>query len=220
MEIQYHWDIIQGSDEWLNVRIGIITASQMSQLITPTGKLADNKDSRAIVCKKVYERLTKESADGEFDSYHMERGRVFEPFARDLYSREREQVIECGFITRQFDGFKIGYSPDGIVGDEGLIEIKCPDGHKHVKEICENEEPKDAMMQMQTGLLVTGRKWCDFISHCNGMHQRIVRVYPNLELHELIKSASKNLEECININLDRYAENTKYMPKAKFERGI
>lgn len=219
MNTQYHWDLIQQSDEWFKTRIGIITASQMRDLITPTGKLASNKDSRAIVYKKVYERLTNEIEEAYCD-FNMERGKAFEPFARDLYSKEREQVRECGFITKEFDGFKIGYSPDGVVGEEGLIEIKCPEYHKHIKEICEDTEPKDSMMQMQTGLLLTGRKWCDFISHYNGMHQRIVRVYPDLEIHELIKTATKNLEECININLRKYHENTKYMPKAKYERGI
>jgi len=219
MTIEYHWDLIQGSDEWLAARLGIITGSQMKELITPTGKIANNKDSRAIVYKKVYERLTNE-IDDNFCSYHMERGHTFEPFARDLYSKKREQVRECGFITRKFDGFKIGYSPDGIVGDDGLIEIICPESHKHIKEICEDTEPEEKWMQMQTGLLVTGRKWCDYISHFNGLHQRIVRVYPDFELHELITDATKNLEECININLKLYAQNTQYMPKAKFERGI
>lgn len=215
----YHNDITQGSDEWLTIRLGKMTASLMSKLITPTGKVASNKDSRAIVYEKLGERLTGDLTDS-FQSYHMERGNIFEPFARDLYSSERAPVTECGFVTREFDGFTLGYSPDGLVGDDGLIEIKCPTQYKHIKEMCEGLDPKDAMMQIQTGLLVTDREWCDFISHYNGMHQRIVRVTPNLELHDKIKEACRNLEECIKENRALYIANTEGMPKADFVEGV
>ena len=219
MEIKYYYDLIQGSEEWLHARLGIITASQMGKLITPMGKIASNDDSRAIVYEKVSERINKRVEDG-FSTSHTERGNTFEPFARDLYSEKKAQVRECGFITRQFDGFKIGYSPDGLVGDDGSIEIICPTPHKHVKGICENKSPTEKMMQMQTGMLVTGRKWCDYISHVNGMHQRIVRVEPDLELHSKIMLAAKNLEECIQHNMNIYNEYTQHMPMANLEESI
>lgn len=215
----YRYDLVQNSDEWLKARLGIITASQMGALITPTGKIAKNDDSRSIVYEKVAERLTNRVEESP-TNYHMQRGNLFEPFARDLYSKEREQVNECGFITREFDGFTIGYSPDGLVGEDGLVEIMCPAQAKHVKEICEKSEPKTKIMQIQTGLLVTRRKWCDYIGHFNGMHQRIVRIEPDLDIHEKILEAAKNLEECIKINMELYEENSNGMPLAKYQRGV
>ena len=214
----YHWNLQQGTDAWLQARLGIITASQMKLLITQTGKVADNNDSRAIVYQKVSERISNEIEES-FSNHHMERGKTYEPFARDLYDSEIAKVQECGFITRQFDGFKIGYSPDGLVGDDGLIEIKCPTQHKHVKEICENKEPKEHMMQIQTGLLVTERKWCDFVSYYNGMALRVVRVYPDLELHATITGAVKILEENIQKNLEIYNQYAADMPHAKYIEG-
>lgn len=217
--IKYYFDITQGTDEWLALRSKIITASKMQSLITPTGKVANNNDSRAIVYEILSDRLNAYKEESFYNS-HMERGNTFEPFARDLYSEKIAQVKECGFIVRDFGDYKIGFSPDGLVGDDGLIEIKCPAKAKHVKEICLDEEPKDAMMQMQTGLLVTGRKWCDFVSHYNGMPQRVVRVFPDLELHEKIKESCLVLEQNIKRNLDVYLEKTKHMNCARYEEAV
>ena len=218
-KITYYRELVQGSDEWLKARLGIITASNMAKLITPTGKLADNEDSRDIVFQILSERMTGIPEETPYN-FDMERGNTFEPFARDLYSDSRNRVVECGFVVREFDGFKIGYSPDGLVGDDGLIEIKCPRQSKHVKEMVENKEPKSAMMQIQTGLLVTGRKYCDFLSFYNGMEMRIVPVLPNEELHGLIIQAAQNLEKRVQECLEIYKTNAIGMPKAKYIKGI
>ncbi len=216
----YHWDLIQGTDAWLKARLGIITASEMHKLITPTGKVANNDDIRAIVFQKVAERLTGK-VEENFSNHHMERGRVFEPFAKDLYSEKRYQVRDCGFITRQFDGFKIGYSPDGLLVDKnGAIEIKCPEQHKHVREIIEDESPKSAMMQIQTGMLVAGLEFVDFCSFYNGMPMRIVTVEPDLEIQEKIILAAANLEECVVKNIYIYNEKITTFPKAKYIKEV
>jgi len=215
MEIKYYENLVQGSEEWLNARLGILTASQTKNVITPTGKLANNKDSRGIIYEKVAERITGRIGES-FSSPDMERGNTFEPFARDLYAKEIAPVREVGFIVRDFGGFKIGYSPDGLVGKDGLIEIKAPGRTKHVKEICLNEEPKEHMMQFQTGLLVTGRKFCDYMAYHNGMKPRIVRVYPDVELQSLIVQAAENLETRIIECIEDYNTNTKNMPMANF----
>lgn len=219
-EITYYNDLIQGTEEWKAVRRGILTASQTKSLVTATGKIADNNDSRAIVFEKVSERIDSNADDYEFSNNHMERGNTFEPFARDLYSEKVVPVQECGFVVRDFGGFKIGYSPDGLVGDDGLIEIKCPAKVKHIKEICLDIEPKDYMMQMQTGLLVTGRKWIDYVSFYNGLHMRVVRVFPDLALHEKIKEATKVLEDNIKSNIEVYNQKTQSMHKSIFIEGI
>jgi len=199
--------------------LGILTASQTKNLITPTGKLADNKDSRAIVYEKVAERITGRFEES-FSNADMERGHTFEPFARDLYSEKIAPVKEIGFVVRDFGDFKIGYSPDGMVGKDGLLEIKAPGRTKHVKEICLNEEPKEHMMQFQTGMLVTDRKWIDYMAYFNGLKPRIVRVYPDIELQGLIIQAAKNLETRIIECIEEYNVNTADMPATKFIEGV
>ncbi len=144
-------------------------------------------------------------------------GHVWEGFARDLYSKERDPVEECGFITREIEGVKIGYSPDGLVGEDGSIEIKALKRHNHVKAMCEKEIPSLFLMQVQCGLLVSGRKWCDFVYHCNGMAQRIIKVVPDQDIRNLIIEATKNLEECILKNIELYKKNAEGMPFAKYQ---
>jgi len=215
MNVTYYNDLEQGSKLWLEARLGIITASQVSRMVTPTGKLADNNDSRSIVYEKVAERITGRVGD-LFSNHYMEMGNLYEPFARDLYSKERAQVTETGFIVRQFDGYKIGYSPDGLVGEDGLIEIKVFARQKHIKEICQNKPPAEYMMQMQTGMLVTGRKWCDYVTYNNGMKMRITRVLPDQRLHDLIVEAASILEQAINHNIELYNTNTIDMPLSPY----
>jgi len=134
--VKYYNELIQGSEEWLRARLGIITASQVGKLVTPkTKKIANNDDSRGIVYEKLAERITGRS-DDFFHSKYMDIGNNFEPFARDLYSEKLAPVREVGFIVRDFGDFKIGYSPDGLVDEgEGLIEIKCPSRNTHPRNV-------------------------------------------------------------------------------------
>ena len=118
--ITYHHQIEQGTPEWGAIRRGVITASAMKVLITPTGKLADNDSSRGYLRKLLAERIT-ETSESSYYSDDMARGHMLEPLARDYYSKHKMLVIECGFITKDYESYCIGYSPDGLVGDDGLI---------------------------------------------------------------------------------------------------
>jgi len=219
MKVKYYENLIQGSEEWKNARLGILTASQVGRLITPTGKIANNDDSRGIVYEKVAERITGRN-DDFFQSKHMDNGNIFEPFARDLYSEKKAKVREVGFIVRDFGKFKIGYSTDGLVGDDGLIEIKCPTRNVHVKGICTGKIPAMYTMQMQAGMLVTGRKWCDFITHFNGMKQNIGRLHADEDMHDLIIEATSIFETRVLECIDSYNTNTENMPMAEFIEGV
>lgn len=165
----YHHDIEQGTDEWHTLRRGKITASAVSPLITGTGKPANNDTSRAQLLQLLAERITGES-DASFYNDDMARGHLLEPLARDLYAKHYSPVIECGFITRPFDsGLVLGYSPDGLVGNDGLIEIKSPRQKNHLKAMLADEVPAKYVPQIQLGLAVTGRDWSDFISYAPGL---------------------------------------------------
>jgi putative phage-type endonuclease len=164
----YHHHIEQGSDEWYALRRGVITASTISRLIAGTGKPANNDTSRAQLLQLLAERITGES-EASFYSDDMARGHLLEPLARDIYAEHRAPVQECGFVTADFDGTVIGYSPDGLVGDDGLIEIKSPRQKNHLRSLFSDEVPVEYVPQVQTGLAVTGRHWCDYISYAPGL---------------------------------------------------
>lgn len=164
----YHYDIEQGSDDWHALRRGKITASAVGRLITATGKPAHNDTSRAQLLQLLAERITGES-EASFYGDDMARGHLLEPLARDLYAKHCAPVIECGFVTATLCGVELGYSPDGLVGDDGLIEIKSPRQKNHLKALLANEVPAEYVPQVQLGLAVSGRSWLDFISYAPGL---------------------------------------------------
>lgn len=196
MTITYHRDILQGTDEWLALRRGVITASEMSLLITPTGKAADNDKSRAHVWELLAQRISGRT-EPQYISDDMLRGEDEEPAARDLYSEHYAQVDQCGFITRNVAGVVVGYSPDGLVGDDGLIEIKSRRQRFQIETIASGTVPPEYFWQMQAGLFVAGRAWCDFISYSNGLPMLTIRVEPDEAAQERIMQVVTTTEERI-----------------------
>jgi len=174
---QYHPEIEQGTDEWHSLRRGIVTASAISKLLTATYKPANNDTSRALLYQLLAERITGES-DQSFYNDDMARGHLLEPYARDLYTEHFDPVTECGFVTLTTPAGVLGYSPDGLVGDDGLIEIKCPRPKTHLKSLLTGEMPSEYYPQVQTGLAVTGRRWCDYISYAPGLPLFVKRCQP------------------------------------------
>jgi hypothetical protein len=101
-------------------------------------------------------------------------------------------------MVRTFkDGTRIGYSPDGIVGKDGLIEVKAPRQKGHLSTILGGTVPAHHMAQIQCGLLVSGREWCDFVSFYGGMPLYPVRVYADVNWHSAIRAGVAHLEERI-----------------------
>lgn len=100
--------------------------------------------------------------------------------------------------------FRIGFSPDGLIGDDGLIEIKAPRQKKHLSTILADEVPLENMAQCQTGLLVSGREWLDFISYCGGMPLFVKRVLPDPKWHEAIIEAVAQFEDSATQMLETY----------------
>jgi hypothetical protein len=125
----------------------------------------------------------------------MWRGIEHEPYARDIYSGHYQQAVECGFMLREGDGWTLGYSPDGLVADEGLVEIKCPRAKGHVNTILADEVPPFYMAQLQAGLLVSGRKWIDYVSFNAGMPLFVKRVLPDPDWFEAIVAACRPVRD-------------------------
>lgn len=208
----YHPEVIQGSDEWLAMRCGLITASEVRLFLTPTLKAANNDKTRAHAYELAFQRLTG-FVEPQYVSDAMLRGQEDEIYARAAYAEHYAPVTECGFITRDFGGFTIGYSPDGVVGDDGLIECKSRAGKYQVQTIAADEVPEEYVLQLQTGLLVTGRKWIDFISYCGGLPVFVKRVEPDAEVQDAILAAAEAFNTTVGNVMRNYQHTLRNMPK-------
>lgn len=203
--ITHHPDLIQGSEEWHAARCGILTASEMKLIITPTLKPARNDKERAHLYELLAQRITRH-VEPAYVSDDMLRGREDEIDARMLYAQHYAPVRDVGFITNNRWGFTIGYSPDGLVGDDGAIECKSRRQKFQVETIISGEMPEDYMIQVQTGLLVSGRRWCDFVSYSGGLPMATIRVYPIPEIQAAIIEAATAFEARLADALARYRE--------------
>lgn len=192
--VVYHENLVQGTQEWLDARCGKLTASEMCRIITPaTLKAAANDKSRAHVYEIAAQRITK-YVEPAYVSDDMLRGQEDEIDARDLYRERYGDVDHVGFITNDEWGFELGYSPDGLVGDDGTIEIKSRRQHFQVETITKGSIPTEHVIQVQTGLLVAKRSWCHFVSYSAGLHMDVIEAEAVPEIQEAIVEASRAFE--------------------------
>lgn len=221
MTITYHENVIQGTDEWLQMRCGVLTASEMKLILTPTLKIASNDKERAHLYELLAQRITG-YVEPHYVSDDMLRGQEDEFFARQTYAAHYAPVTECGFITNDRWGFTIGYSPDALVGDDGLIECKSRRAKYQVQTIVEclsdGTIPADYLMQCQTGLLVSERNWLDFVSYSGGLPMAVVRVWPDDAIQGAIIEASAAFEARLAEKLKIYREASE--PLIPTERRI
>lgn len=198
--MQIHTNLIQGSDEWLAARCGLLTASEMKHILTPTLKIAGNDKERAHLYELLAQRITR-YVEPVYVSDDMLRGQADEIYARAEYEERYAPVNECGFITNNKWGFTLGYSPDGLVNDDGLIEAKSRRAKYQIQTIVEHlgiakgeTIPSEYLMQHQTGLLVAERQWIDFISYSGGLPTVVIRVHPDAIIQDAIISAAGEFE--------------------------
>ena len=212
MTLTTYDELEQGTPEWLAARCGIVTASVVGLLITAkTIKPAANDTSRGLTATLVAERITGHVEPIQMNS-DMERGTLDEPYARDLYSEHHAPATEVGFLVRDDWGFKLGYSPDGLVGEDGLIEIKSRRQKKHLATIIADEVPLENMAQCQAGLLVSGREWIDYVSYCGGMPLYVKRVQRDPKWFDAIFKAVEAFEEAAADMVSRYTTATADLP--------
>lgn len=242
MTLTVHPELVQGSEEWLEQRRGMLTASVVGQLLTvrklsavdydcpecsaladnPCQSLrkpgtpiktmhparaeyartqasstviepASNDDSRGLTLRLAAERINGWT-EPTYMNDDMWRGVETEPIACQYYHEKYAPVTEVGLMVLESEGFRLGYSPDGLVGEDGLIEIKAPRAKGHLTTILAGHPPIDYMAQLQAGLLVSGRKWIDFISYHGGMPMYVRRVYPDPRWFDAITRAATAFE--------------------------
>ena len=194
-------DVEQRSDEWYAARCGMVTASAVGTLLTPTLKVAANEGSRGLTATLVGERITQH-VEPTGITPDMWRGIEEEPHAIDAYTAHYGRAVaECGFMVRTLDpdgdgdAFEVGYSPDGLVGDDGLVEVKCPRARGHIQTVLADTVPSYYMPQIQCGLLVSGRAWVDYVSYHGGLPLYVKRVLPDPEWQAALIEAVAAFEE-------------------------
>lgn len=190
-------EMVQGSEEWSAARCGLLTASEMKLIVTPTLKAASNDKERGHLYELLAQRITR-YVEPRYVTDDMLRGQNDEVDALELYAKQYEPIQRVGFITNDKFGFTIGYSPDALVGDDGQVECKSRSQKLQIRTLTEyvfaNEIDPDFMIQVQTGLMVSERAWCDLVSYCGGLPMATVRVFPNQEIQDAILAAATSFE--------------------------
>jgi putative phage-type endonuclease len=155
-------DLVQGSPEWFAARLGRVTASRVADVIAKT-KTGYGASRENYLAELVLERLTGKAEEG-FTSSAMQWGTDNEPDARSAYQFEKNtRVVQVGFVNHPHIAMT-GASPDGLVDDDGLLEIKCPNQATHLKTLRSSTIPSRYITQMNWQMACTGRQWCDFVS--------------------------------------------------------
>lgn len=194
-------DIEQGTPEWLSLRLGLITCSEIKTIRT------NGAGAQTYISGLAYERIAGESAKVFAGNEWTERGHEIEELARRLYSLKTGNTVEqVSFIQNL--GF--GYSPDGIIGTTGAIEIKAKQPAEQIKILRSGEIPKDHHDQLDGALLCGELEWIDFVSYCPNLPIFIKRVHAtertkqleNLEL--LVEQYNAQIEEIVNQLMDMY----------------
>jgi putative phage-type endonuclease len=154
--------IEQGTPEWFAQRIGKVTASRIADIMAKT-KTGVSASRGNYLAQLVAERLTGQAADS-FKSGAMQHGTETEPMARMAYETETGQMVTEVAMIQHPKIEMAGASPDGLVGEDGLVEIKCPNTSTHIATLMADKAPSGYMAQMQWQMACTGRAWVDFVS--------------------------------------------------------
>lgn len=168
-------DVEQGTPEWKAARAGMPTASAFKDALAK----GEGKTRRTYMLKLIGERLTGELSEG-YSNGHMERGNEMEPGARDTYAWHADvEPVQVGFVINDglIDLGPVGYSPDSLIGNDGCLEIKTKLPHLQCELLLSDRIPPEHMKQVQGGIWVAEREWCDFVSYWPGLPTFIKRAY-------------------------------------------
>ena len=175
-------DIEQGTDEWFAIRCGKVTASRVADVIatTKSGYSASRANYEAqLIC----EILTGKPAES-FTNVAMQWGTETEPLARAQYELKTGNMVnQIGFVVHPIIE-QAGASPDGLIGEDGCIEIKCPNTSTHLDTLLSQKVPSKYITQMTWQMVCTGRKWCDFVSYDPRLPENLQLYIERIELDE------------------------------------
>lgn len=186
----------QRSEEWYQARCGKVTASRVADVMATT-KSGYSASRENYMYELLTERLTGQPYGSGFTSKAMEWGTEQEMFARGVYEMKTGYIVEeAGFIEHlHIPNF--GASPDGLIEEEGLVEIKCPETKTHLQYLSTERIPKKYQIQMQVQMCCTGRAWCDFVSYDP-------RLPDNLQIYISRYPAMKIMQDEIRSEVKRF----------------
>lgn len=189
-------NIEQGTDEWFEMRLGVITASRFKDVLAKGKGITRTNYMMELAA----ERITSEKAEG-FTNQYMEWGTQTEPQAIAMY--EFDNAVQVDRITFvKHDIITAGYSPDGFVNGDGLIEVKCPKTTTQIETFLSGEMPSGHKPQVQGGLWISEREWCDFISFDPRIKTQssyfCIRVYRDEDYIKNLELEVKRFEDELN----------------------
>jgi hypothetical protein len=188
------FDFEQGTPEWHEVRLGLVTGTCCDSLITPVkGEIVKGKARTTLIATLIDEIVRPEAERGFEGNKHTERGKELEPDALAWYCNiNRVEGRRVGFILNRTIG--LGVSPDLLIGEKGGVEAKAPDGKTHVQYLMGGVLPDEYKTQVHACLAATQRAWWDFISWCPGYEPFVVRTVRN-QYTELLEIALKDFHK-------------------------
>lgn len=180
-------NVEQGSAEWLSLRLAIPTASEFDALVSPTWKIRTGEGPRTYLYQKICEKFIGAFADGG-SSFAMGQGSIMEHEAIPWFSFTHDMPVQrVGFCTT--DDGRIGCSPDGLIGEDGGIEVKCPSPATHLRYWSDGVLPKEHAAQVHGSMYVTGRKWWYFLSYSRQFPAFLIRVERDEAIQQAIDEA-------------------------------
>lgn len=187
----------QGTPEWHQLRLGKVTASRVADIMAKT-KTGPSASRNNYLIELALQRVTK-ALEESYTNSAMEWGIQTEPQARVAYEVKTNNFVDqVAFIDHPTIA-NFGCSPDGLVGSDGLIEIKCPNSATHWSYIKDNAPPNKYFIQMQAQMAVTGAKWCDFVSFDPRMPERSQLLIVNVPRDpEFISSMEEEIKQFLS----------------------
>lgn len=190
-----------GSIEWAQLHVGLISAGEFDNLVTPEMKKREGEIPKTLLCKKVAEVFRGQPmcnlSPSAASSWQMDQGILLEEEVLPWYELEFETKVRNGIFCVTDDGLA-GCTPDALVGEDGGLEVKSPEPHTHCRYLIEGGVPKAYAAQVQFSLFVTGRKWWDFVSYRRRFPSLVVRVERDEEIMGKISEVVKGFHACLN----------------------
>jgi putative phage-type endonuclease len=182
----------QNTPEWYAARLGLVTASEFATVMAQGRGGGPSKTRHTYMLKLIGERMTGEPAYN-YQNDHMERGKAMEVEARDLYQflNDKDELRRVGFLKNG----DIGCSPDSLIGNNGMLEIKTKLAHLQLEVLLDDVLPPEHMAQVQGQLLVAEREWCDFVSYWPKLPLFAKRVYRDEDYIDRLVEATRRFED-------------------------
>lgn len=177
----------QRTDDWMNVRLGKLTGSDFHTM------LGNSETKKRKILLKAIERIFGKSDEVQYTNADMQRGVELEEYAILLYEMQSQNIVDkVGFV--ELNDY-VGCSPDGLIGNDGMIEVKCPCMAVYMKQVLDDKIKPEYYTQIQFNLWVTGRKWCDYVMYNENVPLYIKRIPADAEYQQKIANA---VTECIS----------------------